>query len=181
MLIALSVVGLVVLGSGVKELAQWGLFTPQPAIAQSVELENAWQQVYQQLPNFPRENQYVSKETGKVASDNTLVSRLIRYHIYIKGRAPNYRLDWKLTLADYLGVNEIMEDSRYPGSDNLRKNPVEGDRAAIGRLNRKQRNALVQALVNVFNGNTATAPDPDASQEPSKAPTPVSSPDLLQP
>lgn len=172
--IALSVVGLVVFGSGVKEAAQPSFFTTQSAIAQSLRLEDVWQQVYQQLPDLPKENQYVSKSTGKVATDNTLVSRLVRYHIYIKGRPPNYRLDWKLTLADYLGVNEIMEDSRYPGNDTLRKNPVEGDRAVIARLNRKQRDALVQALVNVFNGNSA--PADNASQEPSTVPNPTASP-----
>jgi hypothetical protein len=128
----------------------WSLLTTQPVNAQRVTAGDVWQQVYQQLPDFPRENQYVSKESGRVAENNTLVSRLIQYHLYIKERAPIFRLDWKLTLADYLGANEVMYDSSYPGNDVLRLNPIEGDRTAIKKLNRNQRDALVQALVNAF-------------------------------
>ncbi|AKG20875.1 hypothetical protein [Calothrix sp. 336/3] len=118
--------------------------------AQNIPTGDAWQQVYQQLPDLPKENQYISRESSKVAERNTLVSRMVNYHMYIKGRSPNFRLDWKLTLADYLGVNEIIYDSSYPGNDSLKKNPLDGDRAVIKRLNRKQRNALVEALVNAF-------------------------------
>lgn len=172
----LSVVALIILSSGVKE-------SIQPAIAQrvvpatrstSVRISDVWQQVYQQLPYLPQENQYVNKQTRQVDSDNNLVNRLVRYHVYVKGRPPNYRLDWKLTLADYLDTNELMEEKRYPGYDTLRQNPIEGDRAAIKRLNRKQRDALVQALVNIFNPNySATpAPAPGNSPQPSTAPSP---------
>lgn len=126
------------------------------AIAQTVSVNDAWQQVYQQLPELPREDQYVSRQTGKVDPNNTLIRRLISYHVYTKGRPPNFRLDWKLTLADYLGVNEVIEESRYPGSDTLRQNPLAGDRAAIQRLNRQQRDALVQTLVNVLGGEATT-------------------------
>ena len=145
-----------------KKLAQPDLFSPEPAfgqgipqeyISQSVGRGDVWQQVYKQLPSLPKENQYINKETGKVAPENTLVSRLIRYHVYVKGRPVNYRLDWKLTLADYLGVNEVMEESRYPGHDTLRSNPIDGDRTAINRLNRAERDALVQTLVKIFNGS----------------------------
>ncbi len=145
------VLGIVLLGSGMGESIHTSFLDPQKAIAQGFIKSDAWQQVYQQLPNFPRENQYISKETGKVAENNTLVSRMIKYHVYIKQRPPNYRLDWKLTLADYLGANEIMEDGSYPGNDTLRKNPIEGDRAVIKRLKLRQRDALVEALVNAFN------------------------------
>jgi len=41
-----------------------------------------------------------------------------------------------------------MEET-YPGYDTL-QNPILGDRAAIKRLNREQRDALVQTLVNVL-------------------------------
>lgn len=127
--------------------------------------------VYQQLPDFPRENQYVNRETGKVDPNNTIVSRLIRYHQYVKGRPLVYRLDWKLTLADYLGINEPMIDSSYPGFDNLRKNPMESDQAVINRLNRKQRNDLVQALVNVFNPAATQPLSTPRPQAPPVAPT----------
>ena len=159
LLLALGVAALVVL-TGMKESAQPNFFVAQPAVAQSFPVEGVWQQVYQQLPDLPKENQYVSKSTGKAATDNTLVGRFVRYHVYLKGRTPLYRLDWKLSLADYLGVNELIQESQYPSSDTLRTNPVEGDRAAIGRLNRKQRAALVQTLVDIFNGNAA--PDTEA-------------------
>ncbi|MEC4817057.1 MAG: hypothetical protein SAK29_27880 [Scytonema sp. PMC 1069.18] len=151
----------------------------QPAYAQRISASDAWKLVYQQLPDFPKENQYVSKETGKVAENNTLVSRMIWYHVYLKGRAPNYRLDWKLTLADYLDANEVMYDTTYPGNDTLRKNPFEGDKAAIARLNRRQRDALVQAFVNVFTGNSQTtqAPTPNLPSSSTQAtPTPTRSP-----
>ncbi|MBW4685795.1 MAG: hypothetical protein KME40_12025 [Komarekiella atlantica HA4396-MV6] len=162
------VVSLLILDSGVSKLLSTNIFSIQPAIAQRITPSDVWQQVYQQLPEFPRENKYISKETGKVAQNNTLVSRLIRYHIYTKERSAIYRLDWKLTLADYLGANEIMYDSSYPGNDILRQNPIEGDRAAIARLNRSQRDALVQVLVNIFNPNSQNtlAPSPNTTPQP---------------
>lgn len=146
--------GVLVFGAVASELINTSLFGIQGAIAQQrISPGDVWQKVYEQLPDLPRENKYISKDTGKIAENNTLGSRLIRYHIYVKERAPNYRLDWKLTLADYLGANEIMYDTSYPGNDSLRQNPLEGDRAAIKSLNRRQRDALVQVLVNVFNNS----------------------------
>lgn len=186
-----AVVGLLVLGSGVKESAQLSLFSHQPAyaqasaeaIAQRVKPGDVWQQVYQQLPDLPLENQYVNKESGQVDPDNTLVARLIRYHVYVKGRPTEYRLDWKLTLADYLGANELIQEAVYPGYDTLRQNPIEGDRAVIGRLNRKQRDALVQTLVSVFNPNypAQSAPASNSSPQPSTAPSPTARPSSPQP
>ena len=125
-------------------------FTPQPVLAQLLRTDDAWRSVYQRLPDLPLENQYVSRETGKVDPDNTLVGRMIRYHVYLKGRPPFYRLDWKITLADYLGVNGAIEDGTYPSHETLRRNPLEGDIAAVNRLNANQRNALIQALVDTF-------------------------------
>ncbi|ARV58492.1 hypothetical protein BZZ01_07430 [Nostocales cyanobacterium HT-58-2] len=148
----------VIKGVGVTLVSVLVLSSFQLAYAQRVSSGDAWQQVYQQLPDLPRENQYIGKESGKVAENSTLVSRMIRYHSYLKGRAPNYRLDWKLTFADYLGVNEVMYETTYPGNDTLRKNPFDGDRAAIARLNRRQRDALVQALVNVFSPQAQSTP-----------------------
>lgn len=127
-----------------------------PALAQTApvsrptRVQDVWQQVYKENPALPLENQYVNRETGKVDPTNTLVSRFIRYHYFIKGRPVNYRLDWKYTIADFLDINEPMQASSYPGADNLRKNPFETDRAIIQKLNHKQREALIQSLVNVF-------------------------------
>ncbi|MEH2013439.1 hypothetical protein [Nostoc sp.] len=173
-LTALMVVGVIVLSSGADKSIQTNLFSIQPAIAQRITPGDVWQQVYQQLPNLPRENNYISKENGKVAENNTLVNRLIKYHIYTKGRAPIYRLDWKLTLADYLGANEIIYDTSYPGNDSLRENPLEGDRKAITRLTRSQRDALVQVLVNIFNptSQNTLSPNSNTTANPSTSTTP---------
>ncbi len=130
------------------------LLCASPVFAQAapgqLRVQEAWQQVYKDIPDLPLENQYINRVTGKIDPNNTLVGRLIRYHYFIKGRPVSFRLDWKYTLADFLGINEPMQADAYPGSDNLRKNPFESDRAIIQKLNRRQRNALVQSLVNVF-------------------------------
>ncbi|MCC5641745.1 hypothetical protein LC607_01970 [Nostoc sp. CHAB 5824] len=172
-LTALIVVGVIALSSGADKSIHRNLFSIQPAYAQRITPSDVWQLVYQQLPDLPRENKYISKENSQVAENNTLVNRLIRYHIYTKGRAPNYRLDWKLTLADYLGANEIMYDTSYPGNDTLRENPIEGDRKAITRLTRSQRNALVQVLVNIFNPTQNTqSPTPNTTPSLNTSTTP---------
>lgn len=157
--------------AGVVVLSAGNFANIQPAIAQRISPGEVWQLVYQRLPDFPKENQYINKETGKVAENNTLATRLIRYHVYVKERAPNYRLDWKLTLADYLDANEIMYENTYPGNDTLRQNPLDGDRAAIARLSRSQRNALVQVLTNIFNPNTPTQPTPRPNPKPNTTQT----------
>jgi hypothetical protein len=147
-------------------------FRGQSALAQRMRIDDIWQQVYQQLPELPLENQYISRETGEVSVNNTLVSRLIRYHIYVKSRPPNYRLDWKLTLADYLGINEKMEPETYPSGTALRENPMPGDVQAVQSLNRVQRDALVNTLVALFTP-AASAPSPGPSPGPTPAPSPA--------
>ena len=121
-----------------------------PAVAQFGSRSIDAQQVYVQLPGLPLENQYVSRETDEAAPNNTLVSRMVQYHLLVANRIPNSRLDWKLTIADYLGANEWMRPGVYPGADSLRQNPIEGDQAAIGQLNRAQRDALIDVLVRQF-------------------------------
>jgi hypothetical protein len=172
-LIFATVLTLVLL-SGVSPSAGTIPTAPTPAIAQvpRLNIQDAWVKVYEQVPDLPRENQYVNRETGKVSPTNTLVSRMIRYHQFVKGRPLAYRLDWKLTLGDYLGINEPILASSYPGFDNLRTNPMENDLAAINRLTRSQRNALIQALVNVFNPAASQPIVPPPSPQPaSVAPT----------
>lgn len=122
----------------------------QPVAAQFwVQDELIGPQIYQMLPDLPKANHYVNRETRQVASNNTLVGRFIRYHIYTKGRSPFYRLDWKLTLGDYLGVNDRMDENAYPSRMQLRVNPMDQDIEEIRKLNRVQRDALVNALVQV--------------------------------
>ncbi|MEG4072957.1 hypothetical protein QUA30_09710 [Microcoleus sp. Pol14C2] len=147
--------------------------------APQVRVQDAWKLVYEKLPDFPIENNYISKETGKVDPTNTLVGRLIRYHVFVKGRPPNYRFDWKLSLADYLGATpDYLVESVYPGKDVLRSNPMEQDRAAIQRLNRAQRDALVQALVDVFTENSGLGRTPAAGEKPQGR---SNSPEIPQP
>jgi len=129
-----------------------------------------WRVVYEKLPDLPKENHYLSRETGEVDADNTLIRRMLRYHIYVKSRPPNYRLDWKLTLADYLDANEVISESIYPGHDLLRENPRDGDKAAISGLNRQQRDALVEVLVSIYNPNYSRELAPRRSPAPDWAP-----------
>ena len=143
-----------------------------PAQAQSFNTSTIATQVYERLPDLPREDHYASKDKGSSGSESTLVSRLIRYHANVKGRSTDYRLDWKITLADYLGVNDYLVEDLYPGYGFLKKNPMTGDIATIQRLNRAQRAALVQVLVDVHGGS----PSPAAAPPPAPPPAPVSTP-----
>ncbi|MDJ0555466.1 MAG: hypothetical protein QNJ68_13690 [Microcoleaceae cyanobacterium MO_207.B10] len=129
---------------------------PLQITQRQVRPTDVWPFVYEKIPGLPLENDYVSKETGEVDTENTLISRLIRYHFYVKGRPPNFRFDWKLTLADYLGANDYLQSSVYPGHNDLTENPMEGDREAIQSLTRSQRETLVNRLVDIFSGD----PDP---------------------
>ncbi|UWU48232.1 hypothetical protein APLC1_3024 [Limnospira platensis C1] len=130
-----------------SQLAQGGM----------LRVRDVWRQVYELLPDLPKENHHISTETGEPAEDNTLIDRLIRYHVYIQNRPTQFRLDWKLTLADYLGANQIMRPEQYPRARVLQENPLEGDKKAIGTLNRQQRDALVDVLVGIFNPSAANA------------------------
>lgn len=154
--------------------------SPQAALAQRFDIDGAWQQVYEQLPELPLENQYINQNTGNVAEDNTLIGRFIRYHIYVKGRPPTFRFDWKLTLADYLGANERMIASAYPSADTLQTNPMEGDITAIQSLNRAQRDELVQALADIF-GSAFTRSDPAPESPSETSPSTPTSPRAPQP
>jgi hypothetical protein len=134
-------------------------------------------EVYRRIKELPLENQYLSQETNQIDADNTLISRLIRYHDYVKSRPLGYRLDWKLTIADYLEANEPIKLESYPGSQTLQTNPLESDRAAIKSLNRSQRNKLVDTLVSIYNPQVESSPDKNSSpssptQYPSQTPLP---------
>ncbi|MEG3871395.1 hypothetical protein Q5687_25045 [Microcoleus sp. AT10_D2] len=150
----------------------------QQSAPPQVRVQDAWKLVYEKLPDFPIENNYISKETGKVDPTNTLVGRFIRYHVFVKGRPPNYRFDWKLSLADYLGATpDYLVESVYPGKDLLRSNPMEQDRAAIQKLNRAQRDALVEALVDVFTENSGRGRTPAGEKPQGRS----NSPEIPQP
>lgn len=138
-------------------------------VAQAQNTETLSQQVYAKLPDLPLENRYISRETGKTAQKNTLAARFIRYHMFVKGRSPISRLDWKLTVADYLGANEFQEESVYPGYDSLKTSALKGDRAAINKLSRERRDRLIAALIESFSRGM-----PTKTAQPTASPTPTS-------
>jgi hypothetical protein len=118
-----------------------------PSGGQTVRVGDAWKTVYQQLPELPQANQYVSRETKQPDPSNTFAGRLISYHLYTKNRPATVRLDWKLTIADYLNANEDIDSDTYPTQKRLQTHPLEGDRAIIQQLTRAQRDQLIQVLI----------------------------------
>jgi hypothetical protein len=123
------------------------LISASTATAQVVRTSEIAQKIHTELPEIPIENQYFSRKLNKIDPNNTLISRVLRYHSYVKGRPVYVRLDWKLTLADYLDANDIMDSATYPSQDVLTVNPMEGDRAAINKLPRETRNRLIDRLM----------------------------------
>ncbi|MGD1849236.1 MAG: hypothetical protein ACFCBU_01030 [Cyanophyceae cyanobacterium] len=127
----------------------------------SIIIGDRWQRVYDRMPEIPLENTYVRRETDEVDPTDTLVTRMMRYHMYSKGRSTRFRLDWKLTLADYLGINELIPPDTYPSNSRLTENPRYGDIQAIAQLSRNQRNRLIETLIAVFE----PPPDPDKAPQ----------------
>ena len=121
----------------------------QPATLRRIDPVAIAARIYEQVPDLPLDNQYISSKTGQVATDNTLVSRIIRYHLYSKERPTNFRFDWKLTIADYLGAFDRISARNY-ASYGLRDDPMEADIAAVRSLSREERNRLTNALYNAF-------------------------------
>lgn len=144
--------------------------------AQTLRPQEVAAQVYQKLPELPRENQYINQNTNQVDEDNTLMNRFISYHQYVKNRPTKFRLDWKLTLADYLGAHETILAERYPGYQTLTTNPLAGDLEVIRGLNLRQRNELVAVLMSIYNPETPIPP-----KEPESNPETQSEPNLNLP
>ncbi|MBD2635170.1 MAG: hypothetical protein VKL01_09925 [Limnothrix sp.] len=145
-----------------------------PAIAQLPPSTNdVWRQVYQVLPDIPREDHYINRESREVDRGSSLLARMIRYHVYQVGRSPFSRLDWKLTLADYLGLHQYIPETSYPGNERLTENPLDGDQAAVRRLNRAQRDRLVNTLVILFDPNGNRGELPTATPGPTNTPRPT--------
>ena len=118
-----------------------------PANANIVRTAEIAQKIYTELPEIPLENQYFNQKLKKIDPNNTLIDRILRYHAFNKGRSADMRLDWKLTLADYLGANDIMDPATYPSHDVLSKNPLDNDRAAVNTLTRSMRDQLIDRLI----------------------------------
>ncbi|ELR97392.1 hypothetical protein [Gloeocapsa sp. PCC 73106] len=139
--------------------------------AQTLRPEEVAPQVYQLLPDFPQENHYIRSETNEPDASNTLVNRLVTYHQFTKRRPTAFRLDWKLTLADYLGVNEKIFLESYPGYNTLTVNPLPGDLQAIQALNLRQRNQLVEVLMNIYQPPSEAVPTPTPTPSPTSVPS----------
>ncbi len=122
---------------------------------QNLRPEQAAEIIYQRLPELPKENGYYSAETGEINPNHTLMGRFIRYHKDFKRRSPQHPLDWKVTLADYLGVNQSIRESNYPGST-LTSNPLTKDIEVMRQLSRRQRQQLVDLLVEIYNPQPQT-------------------------
>lgn len=134
-----------------------------PVLGQIVRPNMVAEQVYQNLSFLPLENEYISQTSGEVASQNTLILRLLRYHEYVKSRPLNYRFDWQLTFADYFGINEPIKADRYPGNEILTVNPMENDREILTSLTRQQRNELIDTLLAIYNPQTETTSEQPAT------------------
>jgi hypothetical protein len=149
------------------------------AFAQQASPKAIAAQVYEQHPELPLENQYVRSRNGKVATDVTLVSRLIEYHTLVKGRSPKFRFDWKMTLADYMGLNDYLTEGEYPGHAYLKSNPMERDITVVQSFNRQQRSDLVQALADLYAEPAASDPahsPPSTTLPPQPAASPTNTP-----
>lgn len=151
----------------------------KPVFAQSLTPEIVAKQVYEKMPDFPKENQYLRQDSKAVDLDNTLISRIVRYHQYVKARPTAFRLDWKLTLADYLNANEIILPNRYPGFSTLTENPLILDQKAIDNLTISQRDQLVAILVSIY--NPSIEKNSNSTPTPTIKPTTPSPPPLPSP
>ncbi|MGP0128780.1 MAG: hypothetical protein ACTMUB_05795 [cyanobacterium endosymbiont of Rhopalodia musculus] len=173
-----------VIGGGRFRFSRDGNFKVQSVSAQTLRPEEAAAIVYEQLPYLSREAQYTRNDTKNINTVQTLISRFIRYHRDLKRRAPSIPLDWKITLADYLGVNESIQKDSYPGSSTLPSSPMETDVEAIQELNRHQRQELVDVLVSIYAPKQKKLKVPTIQIEPIpelSQPTPTISPGLSKP
>lgn len=139
--------------------------------AQSLSPETVAEKFYQLVPDFPKENDYLDINSGERVEDNTLVTRIVRYHQYIKARPTRFRLDWKLTLADYLNKNEVIIEDRYPGYSTLQKNPFKKDQEVIRNLTMQQRQKLVDVLVGIYSPSSQTLNNSEKPPEPNSPKT----------
>lgn len=165
------------------EGSQWKGWGLQSVNAQNLRPEQAAEIIYEKFPELPKENQYRSAETGEINPQHSLISRFIRYHKDFKRRSPQYRLDWKVTLADYLGVNQSPRESNYPGST-LETSPLAQDVEVIRQLSRRQRQQLVDLLVEIYNPQSQTTTNqsiPNETEETSSQESNPSNPGLSQP
>lgn len=135
--------------------------------------EEIGQRVYEQLPNLERANGYRGTRSGELRPTDTLVARLIRFHQQLRNRRLASRLDWKITMADLLGVNGVLRPEDYPGFETLTPNPLQSDLQAIAKLTRADRDRLIDAILAVVpRPQTAVASPEEAPETPAVRPAP---------
>ncbi|WP_338442055.1 hypothetical protein VZG28_02835 [Synechococcus elongatus IITB4] len=135
--------------------------------------EEIGQLVYEKLPNLERANTYRGVRSGELRPTDTLVSRLIRFHQQNRNRRLASRLDWKITMADLLGVNGVLRPEDYPGFETLSPNPLQSDLQAIAKLTRAERDRLIDAILAVVpRPQTAAVPPEETLAPPEVRPTP---------
>ncbi len=149
----------------------WCLSWQSTGMSQIQRPETVAQQIYQAMPDLPKENNYTRRDTGAIDPNNTLISRFLRYHQDTKKRFTLIRFDWQLTLGDYLGVNEKINEENYPGQATLTVNPMAADIKAINSFNRRQRQQLVTLLVKIYNPTILPQENPNPSPNPSPSPS----------
>ena len=135
-LLAIPVIGLLALGL--------------PAQAQRLrDIPQVVEDIYEAMPQLPLENTYQTSE-GETISSSSWLQRVLLYHIRTQGRLPDSYLDWKLTFADYQGVNVPMFASAYPGADQFTVNPLNRDRELFQSLGREERRQLLDMFLATY-------------------------------
>ncbi len=131
---------------------QLTLVLPLPVQAQLREIPRITETVYAAMPNLPRLDQF--RTSSGESLETSFVRRLLLYHMRSEGRSLQSRLDWKLTFADYLGINVTMFAQQYPGADQFSENPYNADLDALRALSRAEREQLLAILLEAveFNG-----------------------------
>ncbi|MFM6409446.1 MAG: hypothetical protein ACKPGT_34195, partial [Microcystis sp.] len=57
----------------------WWLSWQSTGMSQIQRPETVAQQIYQAMPDLPKENNYIRRDTGAIDPNNTLISRFLRY------------------------------------------------------------------------------------------------------
>ncbi len=141
------------------------VLSPPPVQAQLREIPRITEAVYTAMPSLPRLDQF--QTAAGESLDTSFVRRVLLYHMRSEGRALNSRLDWKLTFADYLGINLTMFAQQYPGADQFSENPYTADLEAFRALTRADREQLLAALLDavefdgIVNSLDVATLDPD--------------------
>ena len=119
----------------------------EPASSQRIrDIPDQTAQIYELMPDLPGYD-----------DDTKWLQRVLLYHVRTKGRLTNSRFDWRLTFADFLGVNDPIYADQYPSGD-TELNPLNSDREQFQTLTRQDRNEFLAAILQVYGNNSVTNP-----------------------